>query len=79
MKEPNSYVSEIMKDPAPLVNRSIAPQLQTAIEQWTWKILLREAINFYDENIIEYNSARLFYQIFMLWEFYQMYCIMFIK
>jgi ATP-dependent helicase/nuclease subunit A len=54
---PNSYVREIMADPPRWATGKIAPQLQNAINDGLENIL-REAINYYDENIISYNSSR---------------------
>jgi ATP-dependent helicase/nuclease subunit A len=53
---PNSYVREITKEPPRWSTGTTSPQLQTAIESGLDKII-RDAIYFYDENYVEYNSA----------------------
>lgn len=54
---PNSYVREVMKDPPRWSTGAAAPQLMAAINDGLENVL-REALNFYDENIIAYNSAK---------------------
>jgi ATP-dependent exoDNAse (exonuclease V) beta subunit len=56
MKGPNSYVREIMNDPPRWSTGNPAPQLKTAIGSGLYETL-RDAIKFYDKNIIAYNSA----------------------
>jgi ATP-dependent helicase/nuclease subunit A len=55
--EPNSYVRGIMNDPPRWSTGATAPQLQDAIDNGLGGILV-EAINYYDDKIIESNSAR---------------------
>jgi len=55
--EPNSWIREIMKDPPRWSTGPMAPQLHDAIADGLENILM-EAINFYDANIITYNSAK---------------------
>jgi ATP-dependent exoDNAse (exonuclease V) beta subunit len=57
LKPPNSYVREIDKDPPRWSTGTIAPQLESAISSGL-DITLREAIHFYDGNIVVYQSAR---------------------
>jgi len=54
---PNSYVREIMNDPPRWSTGTPASQLLDAIDNGLESIL-RETINYYDENIITYNSTR---------------------
>jgi len=55
-KAPNNYVREIEKD-SPRWSTGVAvPQLQSAIDDGL-DIMLKEAIKYYDENIIIYKSA----------------------
>ena len=56
MKGPNSYVREIMNDHPRWSTGNPAPQLKTAIGSGLYETL-RDAIKFYDKNIIAYNSA----------------------
>ena len=53
---PNSYVREIENDPSRWSTGRTAPQLQAAITGGLDKTL-KEAIHYYDENIVNYNSA----------------------
>ena len=53
---PNSYVREIGNDPPRWSTGTTAPQLQAAINSGLDKTL-KEAIHYYDDNIVEYNSA----------------------
>jgi len=54
---PNSYVREIENDPPRWSTGEPSPQLQAALNDGLDKTLL-EAINYYDQNIVGYNSAR---------------------
>ena len=56
VKEPNSWVREIENDPPRWSTGTTAAQLQAAIAGGLDKNL-REAINYYDGNVVEYNSA----------------------
>jgi ATP-dependent helicase/nuclease subunit A len=56
IKEPNSYVREIEKNPPRWSTGTITPQLQTAIKRGLDKTLI-EAIHYYDDNIVRYKSA----------------------
>jgi ATP-dependent helicase/nuclease subunit A len=56
VKEPNSWVREIMNDPPRWSTGAVVPQLQTAIDIGLEKTL-KEAIHYYDDNIVAYNSA----------------------
>jgi ATP-dependent exoDNAse (exonuclease V) beta subunit len=56
VKEPNSYVREIDKEPPKWSTGSIKPELVGAINSGLEKTLL-DAIHYYDENIVLYNSA----------------------
>lgn len=56
IKGPNSYVREIASEPPRWSTGNPAPQLETAIGRGLDAILL-DAINFYDKNIVAYNSA----------------------
>lgn len=56
VKEPNSRVRAIMADPPRWASKIIDPQLDAAVRNGLEKIL-REAIGYYDENIIGYNTA----------------------
>ncbi|MCX6326826.1 MAG: UvrD-helicase domain-containing protein [Bacteroidia bacterium] len=56
VKEPNSWVREIENDPPRWSTGITAPQLQAAINSGMEKTL-KEVIHYYDENIVEYNSA----------------------
>ncbi|MBK7132730.1 MAG: UvrD-helicase domain-containing protein [Bacteroidales bacterium] len=53
---PNSYIREVMSDPPRWSTGKMAPQLQDAISDGLENIV-REAISYYDENIIKYNTA----------------------
>jgi ATP-dependent exoDNAse (exonuclease V) beta subunit len=53
---PNSWVREVMSDPPRWTTGKLAPQLQSALSDGL-EDTVREAIGFYDENIIRYNSA----------------------
>ncbi len=53
---PNSYVREVMNDPPRWSTGLVVPQLQTAIDSGL-EDTLKEAINYFDENIVSYNSA----------------------
>ena len=55
-KEPNNYVREIGNDPPRWSTGSTAPHLQLAIDNGLDKTL-REAIQYYDENVVVYKSA----------------------
>ena len=57
LKPPNSYVREIDKDPPRWSTGAIAPQLESAISSGL-DLALREAIHYYDGNIVVYQSAR---------------------
>ena len=57
LKPPNSYVREIDKDPPRWSTGTIAPQLESAIASGL-DIKLREAIHYFDQNIVIYQSAR---------------------
>ena len=57
LKPPNSYVREIDKDPPRWSTGAIAPQLESAIASGL-DIKLREAIHYFDQNIVIYQSAR---------------------
>jgi ATP-dependent helicase/nuclease subunit A len=57
LNAPNSYTREIMKDSPRWSTGSISPELQAAINGGLDKIL-REAIRFYDDKIIDYNSSK---------------------
>jgi ATP-dependent exoDNAse (exonuclease V) beta subunit len=57
LKPPNSYVREIDKDPPRWSTGTIAPQLESAISSGL-DITLREAIHYYDGNIVICQSAR---------------------
>ena len=54
---PNSYAREVLKDPPRWSTGTIAAQLQDAIGDGLQDIV-REAILFYDNNIVRYNSAK---------------------
>jgi ATP-dependent helicase/nuclease subunit A len=54
--EPNRYVLEVLNDPPRWATTVITPQLQTAIQNGLEKTV-KEALKFYNDNIIEYNSA----------------------
>jgi ATP-dependent exoDNAse (exonuclease V) beta subunit len=54
---PNSYVREIMNDPPRWSTGAPASKLLDAIDNGLESIL-RETINYYDRNIITYNSSR---------------------
>jgi len=54
---PNSYVREIMNDPPRWSTGAPASQLLDAIDNGLESIM-RETINFYDQNIVTYNSSR---------------------
>lgn len=54
---PNSYVREVMNNPPRWSTGVATPQLQAAIGDGLDNIVT-EAIRFYDENIIEFNSAK---------------------
>lgn len=56
IKDPNSYVREIDNDSPRWSTGTISPQLETAISSGLDKTL-RDAIHYYDENIIVYRSA----------------------
>ncbi len=56
IKEPNSYVREIDNNPSRWTTGEMAPQLQGALSKGLEKILI-EALHYYDENIVFYNSA----------------------
>jgi len=56
VKEPNSWVREIMNDPPRWSTGAVVPQLQSAINDGLEKIL-KEAIHFYDNTIVAYNTA----------------------
>jgi ATP-dependent helicase/nuclease subunit A len=56
IKEPNGHVLEIMKDPPRWSTGSIAPLLQSAISNGL-ETLLKEAIQYYSNNIIYYKTA----------------------
>ena len=56
IKGPNSYVREIASEPPRWSTGNPAPQLGIAIGKGLDAILL-DAINFYDKNIVAYNSA----------------------
>jgi ATP-dependent helicase/nuclease subunit A len=57
LKPPNSYVREIDKDPPRWSTGTITPQLESAIASGL-DISLREAIHYFDGNIVIYQSAR---------------------
>jgi ATP-dependent exoDNAse (exonuclease V) beta subunit len=57
LKPPNSYVREIDKDPPRWSTGTIAPQLESAIASGL-DIKLREAIHYFDRNIVLCQSAR---------------------
>ncbi len=54
--EPNSYVREILNDPPRWSTGAVAPQLQSAIAAGL-DTILKDAIHYYYENIVDYNSA----------------------
>ena len=56
VKGPNSYVREIMSEPPRWSTGSIAPELTSAIDNGL-ELILRKAIQFFDENIMAYRSA----------------------
>lgn len=56
IKEPNSWVREIDKDSPRWSTGSITPQLQAALASG-FDTILREIIQYYDENILDYRSA----------------------
>ncbi len=56
-REPNSHVRAIMEDPPKWSSKNIDPQLDEAVRNGL-ETTLREAIGFYDENIIGYNTAK---------------------
>jgi ATP-dependent exoDNAse (exonuclease V) beta subunit len=56
IKEPNSYVREIDKNPPRWSTGNISPQLQSALASG-FDIVLMDTIHFYDENIVIYRSA----------------------
>ena len=53
---PNSYTREILNDPPKWSTGAMAPNLKAAIENGLGS-LLKEAILFYDENNLKYNTA----------------------
>jgi ATP-dependent helicase/nuclease subunit A len=55
-KEPNTYVREIGNDPPRWSTGNTASQLQMAIDNGLDKTI-REAIRYYDENLVVYRSA----------------------
>ena len=56
IKDPNSYVREICKNPPKWSTNAISGQLQTAINNGLDEILC-QAIKYYDDNIIVYRSG----------------------
>ncbi len=56
VREPNSYVREINNEPPRWSTGNTVPQLQEAIDSGLDKTL-REAIHYYDENVVVYKSA----------------------
>jgi len=56
LKEPNSYVREIMNEPPRWATGSPTTELQSAIDDGLEKIL-QESIRYYDKNIVKYKSA----------------------
>jgi ATP-dependent helicase/nuclease subunit A len=56
IKDPNSYVREICKNPPRWSTSTISEQLQTAVSSGLDELLCK-AIKYYDENIIIYRSA----------------------
>ncbi|HUX55729.1 MAG TPA: UvrD-helicase domain-containing protein [Bacteroidales bacterium] len=56
VKEPGTYTLEIIKDPPRWSTGHPAPQLQAAINSGLDKTM-KEAIQYYDDNIVGYNSA----------------------
>ena len=56
ISEPNSYVLGVLNDPPRWTTGVISPQLQLAIQNGLEKNIT-EALKFYADNIIEYNSA----------------------
>ncbi len=56
IRDPNSYVREICKDPPRWSTSTISEQLQTAINNGLDEIL-RQAIKYYDDNITIYRSG----------------------
>jgi ATP-dependent helicase/nuclease subunit A len=56
LKEPNSYVREIDNEPSRWTTGAMVSQLQSALDNGLEKTLL-EALHYYDENIVFYNSA----------------------
>ena len=56
IKEPNSYVREIDKNPPRWSTGNISPQLQSALASG-FDTDLMDTIHFYDENIVNYRSA----------------------
>jgi ATP-dependent exoDNAse (exonuclease V) beta subunit len=56
IKDPNSYVREICKNPPRWSTSTISEQLQTAVTSGLDEILC-QAIHYYDDNIITYRSA----------------------
>jgi ATP-dependent helicase/nuclease subunit A len=57
MAEPKSHVRAIMGDPPKWSTKAMAPELHEAISDGLDKTL-RDAIRYYDENLIPYNSAK---------------------
>jgi ATP-dependent exoDNAse (exonuclease V) beta subunit len=56
VKEPNGWVREIINEPPRWSTGTISPQLQTAISSGLDQTL-RDAIHYYDENLIFYKSS----------------------
>jgi len=56
VKDPNSYVRSIEEDPPRWSTGTVAPQLQAALNNGLDKTL-KEAIHYFDDNLIEYKSA----------------------
>lgn len=57
MMEPKTYVRAIMADPPKWSTKAMVPQLQEAVAAGLEKTL-KDAIEYYDTNIVNYNSAK---------------------
>ncbi len=57
LAEPKTYVRAVMADPPKWATKTMVPQLQEAVAGGLEKTL-RDAIIFYDANIVNYNSAK---------------------
>ncbi len=56
VKEPGKYIREINSDPPRWSTGDMAPQLMAALDDGL-EITIKEALQYFDENIISYNTA----------------------